>query len=96
MKCQDVRRTLSLVVDGRLALTEWAIIQSHLLECAECRKEVDRLHGVAGARARARQRRAAVATLAVMTVVLAGATASSFYLFRWSLPELPSDRKSVV
>src|SRR5258706_8932347 len=64
MKCQDVRRTLPLFVDGQLALTEWAIIQGHLPECAECRKEVDRLRAVAGMRARATHLHATVMTRA--------------------------------
>jgi hypothetical protein len=87
MKCQDARRTLSLLVDGQLALTEWAIIQGHLLECVECRKEVDRLHVLAGVRARARHRRATVATLAAMAVVLAVAAGGGFYIYQGSLPD---------
>ena len=87
MKCQDVRRTLSLLVDGQLALTEWAIIQGHLLECAECRKEVDRLHALAGVRSRAKHRRATVATLAGMAVVLAMAVGGAFYVYQWSWPD---------
>jgi len=88
MKCQDVRRTLSLLVDGQLALTEWAIIQGHLLECAECRKEVDRLHALAGLRARARHRRATLATLATVAVVLAVAAGGAFYVYQGSWPDL--------
>ena len=87
MKCQDVRRTLSLLVDGQLALTEWAIIQGHLLECAECRKEVDRLHALAGLRARARHRRATLATLATVAVVLAVAVGGAFYVYQGSWPD---------
>jgi len=85
MKCQDVRRTLSLLVDGQLALTEWAMIQGHLLECAECRKEVDRLHALAGLRARARHRRATLATLATAAVVLA--VVAAFYVYQGSWPD---------
>jgi hypothetical protein len=87
MKCQDVRRTLSLLVDGQLALTEWAIIQGHLLECAECRKEFDRLHALAGVRARAKHRRATAATLAALAVVLAVAAVSAFYIYQGSWPD---------
>ena len=87
MKCQDVRRTLSLLVDGQLALTESAIIQAHLLECAECRKEVDRLYVLAGVRARAKHRRATVATLVAMAVVLAVAAGGGFYVYQGSLPD---------
>jgi hypothetical protein len=89
MKCQDVRRTLSLLVDGQLALTEWAIIEAHLLGCAECRKEADRLHILAGVRARAKHRRATVATLAAMAVLLAVAAGGGFYIYQGSLPDFP-------
>jgi len=89
MKCQDVRRTLFLLVDGQLALTEWAIIQAHLLGCAECRKEGDRLQVLAGVRARAKHRRATVATLAAVAVVLAVAAGSGFYIYQGSLPDFP-------
>lgn len=92
MKCQDVRRTLSLLVDGQLALTESAIIQAHLLGCAECRKEVERLHILAGVRARAKHRRATVATLVAMAVVLAVAAGGGFYVYQGSFPDfLPWD-----
>ena len=87
MKCQDVRRTLSLLVDGQLALTELATIQGHLLECAECRKEVDRLRALAGLRARARHRRVTVATVAAMVVVLAAAAGGAVYIYQWSLSD---------
>ena len=92
MKCQDVRRTLSLLVDGQLALTESAIIQAHLLGCAECRTEVDRLHILAGVRARAKRRRATVATLAAMAVLLAVAAGGGLYIYQGSLADfLPWD-----
>lgn len=89
MKCQDVRRTLPPLVDGQLALTEWAIIQAHLLGCAECREEADRLHILAGVRARAKHRRATVATLAAMAVLLAVAAGSGLYIYQGSLPDFP-------
>jgi hypothetical protein len=90
MKCQDVRRTLSLFVDGQLALTEWAIIQGHVLECAECRKELDRVRGVAGVRARAHQRRATALTATVMALVLAVAAVGGVFIYQGSFPDLPS------
>ena len=92
MKCQDVQRTLSLFVDGQLALTEWAIIQGHALECAECRKELDRLRGLAGGRARASRRRATAMTAAAMALVLAVAALGGFFIYQGSFPDLPSWR----
>ena len=90
MKCQDVRRTLSFVVDGQLALTEWAIIQGHLLECVECRTEFERLRALAGVRTRARQRRAIAMTAAAMAVVLAVAAVGGVFIYQGRFPELPS------
>jgi hypothetical protein len=90
MKCQDVRRALPLFVDGQLALTEWAILQGHLLECAECRKEVDRLRAVAGVRARATHLRATVMTGAAMAAILAVAVAGGYLVYHGGFPDVPS------
>ena len=103
MKCQDVRRTLSFLVAGELALTEWAIIQAHLQECAECRKEHDRLRLRASALARAKRRRATVVALAATVVLVVGgggilvyqrslsgsAGSEPFRLFPWGTPAPP-------
>ena len=88
MKCQDVRRALPLFVDGQLALTEWAILQGHLLECAECRKEVDRLRAVAGVRARATHLRATVMTGAAMAAILAVAVAGGYLVYHGGFPDV--------
>lgn len=90
MKCQDVRRALSLFVDGQLALTEWAIIQGHLLECAECRKELDRHWALAGVRARARLRRTTARTAVAMGAVLTVAAVGGVFIYRGSIPDLAS------
>jgi hypothetical protein len=78
MRCQDVRGSLSLFVEGQLALTEWAIIQTHLQECAECRAELEGARIRSAELARARRRlltlRAAVAA-GVLVVVVAGLAA---------------------
>lgn len=89
MKCQDVRRSLSLFVDGQLALTEWAIIQGHLLECAECRKELDRARELASVRARTRQVRTTAMTAAAMAGVLAVAAVGGSFIYRGSVPDIP-------
>jgi Putative zinc-finger len=90
VKCQDVRRSLPPLVEGKLALTEWAIIQAHLLDCAECRKEVDRQRTLAAGRAHANHRRTTVATLGAMAVVLAVAAGGGFFIYPGSWPEIPS------
>ncbi len=87
MKCQDVRRALSFFVDGQLALTEWAIMQGHLLECAECRKELDRVRGLASVRTRARQLRTTAMTAAAMAGVLAVAAVGGTFIYRGSVPD---------
>src|SRR6266545_119492 len=89
VKCHDVRRLLPPFVEGQLALTEWVIIQGHLLDCAECRKEVDRQRALAAARTRASHRRATVATLGAMAVVVAVAAGGGFFIYRGSSPDTP-------
>jgi hypothetical protein len=90
MKCQDVRRSLPPFVEGELALTEWAIIQAHLLECAECQKELDQAREQAGVRTRARLRRTTAMTAAAVAVVLAVAAVAGTVIYRGSVPDLPS------
>ncbi|MGH7300945.1 MAG: zf-HC2 domain-containing protein, partial [Candidatus Rokuibacteriota bacterium] len=89
MNCQAVRPALSVLVAGELALTEWAIIQTHLGGCSECREELERLQVGAVARARTRRRLATVATLAAAVVILAAAAGGGFYIYRGGLPDLP-------
>jgi hypothetical protein len=89
MRCQDVRRTLTHFVDGQLALTEWAIIQGHLVECGECRKELDRLRALASVRARARGRRTSALTAVAMVVVLAVAVVGGGLIYQESFPDPP-------
>jgi hypothetical protein len=90
MKCQDVRRTLPLLVDGQLALTEWAIIQGHLLECAECRKEVERLRTAAGVRARATHLRTTAMAVAAMAIALVVAVVGGYFIYQGRFPDVPS------
>jgi hypothetical protein len=66
MRCQDVRGALSLFVEGQLALTEWAIIQTHLQGCADCRTELEGARVRSAELARARRR--------LLTLRAAGAT----------------------
>jgi hypothetical protein len=88
MKCQDVRRSLSLLVEEQLPLTEWALLQTHLRDCAECRKELDRAQTMADERGRARRRgtiRTSLVAAAVVLVVAGG----SVYVYQDGLPGLP-------
>ena len=89
MKCQDVRRALSFLVDGELPLTEWAIIQTHLRDCAECGRELDRVRAEAGERARTKRRRLIVAALGATAALLVTAAGGLYVYQHGSLPDLP-------
>ncbi len=43
MTCHDTRERLSDLLDDALAPDEVALVQAHLAECAECRRELERL-----------------------------------------------------
>lgn len=43
MTCEDVRPWLSTRRSGQIALTEWALVEVHLRQCARCREEDARL-----------------------------------------------------
>jgi hypothetical protein len=86
MKCQDVRRALSLLVEGQLPLTEWVMIQTHLRECADCREQLEAARAEVAARTRGRRRRVAVAGVAAVLIVGTG----GFAALQWGgLPGLP-------
>ena len=86
MKCQDVRRALPLLVAGEMPLTEWALLERHLVECAECRAELDRQRVQAAQRARIRRRNSTAAALVATAVVLVVAGAG-FYIYEASFPD---------
>jgi hypothetical protein len=50
MKCHDAREGFSALRGGGTSLTEWALVEAHLRQCAECRQEEARLQQVAAAR----------------------------------------------
>lgn len=50
MKCHDAREGLSALRGGGTSLTEWALVEAHLRQCAECRQEEARLQQVIAAR----------------------------------------------
>ena len=43
LQCANVRAWFSAYVGGRLGLTEWALVEVHLAQCAECQRELRRL-----------------------------------------------------
>src|ERR1700720_2211389 len=86
MKCQDARRALPLLVAGEMPLTEWALLETHLVECVECRGELDRQRVQAAQRARIRRRSSTAAALVATAVVLMVAGAG-LYIYETSLPD---------
>src|SRR6266852_5902306 len=50
MKCHDAREGFSALRGGGISLTEWALVEAHRRQCAECRQEETRLQQVAVAR----------------------------------------------
>ena len=82
MKCQDVRRAFPLLIDGEIPLTEWAILETHLVGCAECRKELEQLRVQAKQRARRRRRRATAAFLAATAALLTACMAVVGWMVR--------------
>src|SRR5512143_547929 len=86
MKCQDVRRAFPLLIAGEIPLTEWALLETHVVGCAECRKELERQRAQAAERARTRRRNATAAALAATAVLLVVAGAG-FYIYQASIPE---------
>jgi len=47
MNCDDVRRGLLALLDGPIGLTDWALLEAHLKDCAECREAEAHLRRVA-------------------------------------------------
>jgi len=87
MKCQDVRRAMPLLVAGEMALTEWAILETHLNGCVECRKELSRQRLEAAQKVQARRRHLTNAS-AVATVVVLVATGIGWAFYQGSLSEI--------
>ena len=50
MKCDAARQGLSALRRGGASLTEWALVEAHLRQCAECRQAEPRLQRVAALR----------------------------------------------
>src|SRR4029077_1787585 len=87
MKCQDVRRAMPLLVAGEMALTEWAILETHLNGCVECRKELSRQRLEAAQKIQARRRHLTNAS-AVATVVVLVATGIGWAFYGGSVSEI--------
>ena len=43
MTCEDARECFPLLLEGKIRLTELAVVEAHISQCATCRAELDRL-----------------------------------------------------
>jgi len=81
MKCRDAREGFSVLRDGGTSLTEWALVEAHLRQCMECRREA-RLQQEAAA-PRVTPRRALLDSLGkAMEVTRTGVTRSATLMVR--------------
>src|SRR5262245_38949505 len=89
MKCQDVRRAFPHLLAGEIPLTEWAILETHMVKCPEWRHELERQQVEAVQRARLR-RRSATAAAVVATAVLLAVAGGGFYIYEASMADSPA------
>jgi hypothetical protein len=50
MNCHDAREGFSALFHGGMGLTEWALLDAHVRQCVECRKERESVQAVVNAR----------------------------------------------
>jgi hypothetical protein len=58
MNCHDARDWFSALLGGEIGLTEWALVDTHVRQCAECRRELEQLQPVVRPRRHIAQPRA--------------------------------------
>jgi len=63
MNCEDARHALSALVGGPIGLTDWALLEAHLKQCAECRQAEAHLRQLAAASQPVTRPRAVLASL---------------------------------
>ena len=63
MNCEDARDGLSVLVGAHIGLTEWALLEAHLKQCAECREAEAHLRQLAAASRPVTRLRAVLASL---------------------------------
>jgi hypothetical protein len=83
MNCEDARDGLSALVRGPLTLTDWALLEAHLKQCAPCRQVEARLRQLAAASHPVTPSRAVLASLRkAMELARIGATCSTALVVR--------------
>ena len=63
MNCEDARDGLSALIRGHIGLTEWALLEAHVKQCADCRQAEVRLRQQAAASRPVTRPRAVLASL---------------------------------
>jgi hypothetical protein len=83
MNCEDARDGLSALVRGPIGLTEWALLEAHLTQCAQCRQAETHLRQLAAANHPVTLSRAVLASLRnAMELARVGATCSTARVVR--------------
>src|ERR1700731_260378 len=83
MNCEDARCGLSALVDGPIGLTDWALLEAHLKQCAQCRQAEAQLRQLAAASHPVTPPRAVLASLRKATALARiGATCSTALVVR--------------
>jgi hypothetical protein len=83
MNCEDARDGLSALVGGPIGLTDWALLEAHLKQCAQCRQAEARLRQLAAASHPVTPSRAMLASLRkAMEIARIGATGSTALVVR--------------
>lgn len=83
MTCEDARNGLSALVGGPIGLTDWALLEAHLKQCAQCRQAEAHLRQLAAASHPVTLSRAALASLRkAMELARIGATSSTALVAR--------------
>ena len=83
MNCEDARDGLPVLVGAHIGLTEWALLEAHLKQCAECREAEAHLRQLAAASRPVTRPRAVLASLRkAMELLRIGVTCSTALVVR--------------
>ena len=83
MNCEDARDGLSVLVGAHIGLTQWALLEAHLKQCAECREAEAHLRQLAAAsRPVTRPRAALTSPRKAMELLRIGVTCSTALVVR--------------
>jgi hypothetical protein len=87
MNCHDAREGFSAAFHGGMGLTEWALLDAHVRQCVECRKERESVQKVVNSRQQVTPSRVLLHCLSKMIDALSlGTTRLAAWLTRLGLP----------